>query len=100
MIIKIMLCNLVVIGNNILKFDDAPIKYEEKYEKAKGIISTIKKDGAIIIISNIFQLNTNHYLKNNVYEGYDKREILCKENAHFLNYMDSSEMKFEDIEER
>ncbi len=94
-----MLCNLVVIGNNILKFDDDLIKYEEKYENAKGIISTIRKDGARIITNNTFFLSSNMYLKNNTFEGYDEREIFCKENAHFLNYMDLSEMKFEDIEE-
>lgn len=99
MIIKIILCNLVIIGTDILKFDDDPIKYEEKYEKVKGIVSSIRNDGARIITSNVFYLSGNRYLKNNIFEEYQGREIVCKENASFFNYMDLSEMKFEDIEE-
>lgn len=99
MIIQKVLFKILVLGDNILKFNDDPIKYDEKNERAKGIVSTVENNGAKIVMRNSFFISSNKYLKNNCFEGYANRVISCKENAHILNYMDLSEMKFEDIEE-
>lgn len=90
------------IQSNVLQFNTDPIKYEEKNEKIKGIVSDTKLDGAVITITNVYHINysyesTGKYLEKNVLDGYDTLLIHLTENSHILNYMNSSEMTFNDI---
>lgn len=87
------------IKNNTLQYNNDPIKYESKNEKIKGRIDKLKLNGAIISITNnyYFSENSGKYLGNNRLDEYNLLNIHLTENTHVLDYMDSSEVKFEDI---
>lgn len=87
------------IKNTTLTYYNDPIKYESKNEKIKGKIDKINPNGALISITNnyYFSENSGKYLGKNSLDEYNLLNIYLTEDTHILNYIDSSEVKFEDI---
>ena len=87
------------VQDSTLQYNNDPIKYESKNEKIKGRIDKLKLNGAVISITNnyYFGENSGRYLESNSLDEYNLLNIHLTENTHILNYMDSSEMKFEDV---
>ena len=87
------------VQDSTLQYNNDPIKYESKNEKIKGRIDKLKLNGAVISITNnyYFGENSGIYLESNSLDEYNLLNIHLTENTHILNYMDSSEIKFEDV---
>ena len=88
------------IKNNTLQYNNDPIQYEFKNEKIKGIVHNTQLNGAIIELTNnyFFSETSGLYKGGNSLDEYNVLNLHLTENTHILNYMDSSEMKFEDID--
>lgn len=88
------------IKNSTLKYNDDPIVYETKNEKIKGIVQNIQLNGAVIKLTNsyFFSETSGLYKENNSLDEYNVLNLYLTENTHILNYMDSSEIRFEDID--
>ena len=87
------------VQDSTLQYNNDPIRYEAKNEKIKGKIDKIQFNGAIISITNnyYFGENSGVFLEANRLDEYNMLNIHLTENTHILNYMDSSEIKFEDV---
>ena len=87
------------VQDSTLQYNNDPIRYEAKNEKIKGKIDKIQLNGAIISITNnyYFGENSGVFLEANRLDEYNMLNIHLTENTHILNYMDSSEIKFEDV---
>ena len=87
------------IKNNTLQYNNDPIKYESKNEKIKGIVQNIQLNGAVIRLTNsyFFSETSGLYKETNSLDEYNILGIHLTENTRILNYMDLTEMKFEDI---
>jgi hypothetical protein len=88
------------IKNSTLKYNDDPIVYESKSEKVKGIIQNIQLNGAVINLTNsyFFSETLGSYKEGNSLDEYNILNLHLAENTHILNYIDSSEIRFEDID--
>ena len=87
------------VQDSTLQYNNDQIKYEAKNEKIKGKIDKIQFNGAIISITNnyFFGESSGVFLEANRLDEYNMLNIHLTENTHILNYMDSSEIKFEDV---
>ena len=87
------------VQDSTLQYNNDPIRYEAKNEKIKGKIDKIQLNGAIISITNnyYFGENSGVFLEANRLDEYNMLNIHLTPNTHILNYMDSSEIKFEDV---
>lgn len=87
------------VQDSTLQYNNDPIKYESKNEKIKGRIDKVQLNSAVISITNnyYFGESSGKFLETNSLNEYNMLTVHLMEKTHILNYMDSSEMKFEDI---